>query len=209
MPQPDERDRRRLHGGMSTKGEYRSAQREGTPASGDARPDDGPSTDDLPPSKTRRKAEMHALQDMGEVLIGLDPRRLASLAEEVSLPPRLVDAILEARSITAWGGRKRQIQFVGKLMRDVDPEPIRRRLDLWAHGHEVDSAHQHALERWRDRLLAEPAALDLLAASRPRLDRPRFRALIARAKDEQARGQPPHAFRELFRELKALDPEPG
>ena len=152
---------------------------------------------------------MHALQDMGEVLIGLDPKRLALLAEEVSLPPRLVDAILDARSITAWGGRKRQLQFVGKLMRDVDPEPIRRRLDLWAHGHAVDSAHQHALEQWRDRLLAEPAALDLLAASRPRLDRPRFRALIARAKGEQARGAPPHAFRELFRELKALDPEPG
>jgi ribosome-associated protein len=196
MPPPDERDRRRPHGG--TKAD----------ASADASPDDVPA-DDLPPSKTRRKAEMHALQDMGEVLIGLDPKRLAALAEEVSLPPRLVDAILEARSITAWGGRKRQMQFVGKLMRDVDPEPIRRRLDLWAHGHAVDSAHQHALEQWRDRLLAEPAALDLLAASRPRLDRPRFRALIARAKDEQARGQPPRAFRELFRELKALDPEPG
>jgi ribosome-associated protein len=192
MPRPDERDRRRPRGGTNA----------------DTSPDDVPA-EDLPPSKTQRKAEMHALQDMGEVLIGLDPKRLALLAAEVSLPPRLVDAILEARSITAWGGRKRQLQYVGKLMRDVDPDPIRRRLDLWAHGHAVDSAHQHALEQWRDRLLAEPAALDLLAASRPRLDRPRFRALIARAKDERARGQPPHAFRELFRELKALDPEPG
>ena len=192
MPRPDERDRRRPHGGTNA----------------DAAPD-ADSADDLPPSKTRRKAEMHALQDMGEVLIGLDPKRLALLAEEATLPSRLVDAILEARSITAWGGRKRQLQFIGKLMRDVDPEPIRRRLDLWAHGHAVDSAHQHALEQWRDRLLADPAALDLLAASRPRLDRPRFRALIARARDEQARGQPPHAFRELFRELKTLDPEPG
>ncbi len=192
MPRTDERDRRRPHGGTTA----------------DAGPDLAPA-DDLPPSKTRRKAEMHALQEMGEVLIGLDAKRLALLAQEVSLPPRLVDAILEARSITAWGGRKRQLQFVGRLMRDVDPEPIRRRLDLWAHGHAVDSAHQHALEQWRDRLIAEPAALDVLAASRPRLDRPRFRALIARARDERARGQPPHAFRELFRELKALDPEPG
>ena len=191
MPRPDERDRRRPHGDANA---------------------DGPDTaaaEDLPPSKTRRKAEMHALQDMGEVLVGLDSKRLAVLAEEAALPPRLVEAILEARSITAWGARKRQLQYVGRLMRDVDPEPIRRRLDLWAHGHAVDSAHQHALEQWRDRLIAEPAALDLLAATRPRLDRPRFRALIARARDEQARGQPPHAFRELFRELKALDPEPG
>jgi ribosome-associated protein len=191
MPRPDERDRRRPHGDANANGP------------------DAAAAEDLPPSKTRRKAEMHALQDMGEILVGLDSKRLAMLAEEAALPPRLVEAILEARSITAWGARKRQLQYVGRLMRDVDPEPIRRRLDLWAHGHAVDSAHQHALEQWRDRLIAEPAALDLLAATRPRLDRPRFRALIARARDEQARGQPPHAFRELFRELKALDPEPG
>ena len=191
MPPPDERDRRRPHG--------------------DANPNnpDPDAAEDLPPSKTRRKAEMHALQDMGETLVGLDSKRLAELAEEAALPPRLVDAIVEARSITAWGARKRQLQYVGRLMRDVDPAPIRRRLDLWAHGHAVDSAHQHALEQWRERLIAEPGALDLLAATRPRLDRPRFRALIARARDEQARGQPPHAFRELFRELKALDPVPG
>jgi len=163
--------------------------------------------DDLPPSKTQRKAAMHALQDLGEALIALDSKRLAEIATEAALPDRLVDAIRAARSITAWGGRKRQLQYVGKLMRDVDPAPIRRRLELWAHGHAVDSARQHALEEWRDRLIAEPAALDLLAAQKPRLDRPRFRALIAKARDEQERGQPPHAFRELFRELKALDRE--
>ncbi len=141
----------------------------------------------------------------GEALVLLEPKRLALLATEVALPDRLVDAIREARSITAWGGRKRALQFVGKLMRDIDPEPIRKRLDLWAHGHDVDTARQHALEQWRDRLVAEPAALDLLSAQFPRLDRPRFRALIAKARDERDRGGPPHAFRELFRELKALD----
>jgi ribosomal 50S subunit-associated protein YjgA (DUF615 family) len=73
----------------------------------------------------------------------------------LALPDRLVDAIREARSITAWGGRKRQSQYVGKLMRDVDPEPIRKRLDLWKHGHDVDTAHQHALEEWRD-ILSRP-----------------------------------------------------
>ena len=189
MPRPDERERRRPRT--------------------DTHPDESAASDetsnDLPPSKTRRKAEMHALQDMGEALIMLDPKRLAELASEAALPDRLVDAIRDARSITAWGGRKRQLQFVGKLMRDVDPEPIRRRLDLWAHGHTVDTARQHALEQWRDRLIAEPAALDALSAEHPRLDRPRFRALIAKARDERDRAQPPHAYRELFRELKALD----
>ena len=121
------------------------------------------------------------------------------------MPERLVDAIAEARTITAWGGRKRQLQYVGKLMRDVDPEPIRRRLDAWAHGHHLDTARQHALESLRERLLAEPAALDALAADHPELDRPRLAALIARARAERVSGAPPHAYRELFRELKDLD----
>ncbi len=68
----------------------------------------------------------------------------------------------------------------------------------------IEASRQHALEHWRDRLLAEPDALDALAADHPRLDRPRLRALIARARDERERGGPPHAYRELFRELKAL-----
>jgi len=147
---------------------------------------------------------MHALRDVGEALILLDPKRLAELAAEVALPDRLLDAIRDARSITAWGGRKRQLQYVGKLMRDVDAEPIRRRLDLWAHGHHAGTAHQHALERWREQLLSEPGALDALSAEHPQLDRPRFRALIAKAQEERVRGEPPHAYRELFRELRSL-----
>jgi ribosome-associated protein len=161
------------------------------------------------PSKTRRKAQMHALQHTGEALVALDAERFAELAADVGLPDRLIEAIAAARSINAWEGRRRQLQYVGRLMRDVDPEPIRRRLDALAQGHGIDAARQHALERWRDRLLAEPGALDALAAEHPQLDRRRFRALIARACDERGRGAPPHAFRELFRELKALkDPLP-
>ena len=160
---------------------------------------------DDPPSKTRRKAEMHALQELGEALVALDAKRLSELAAELALPDRLVEAIREARAITAWGGRKRQLQYVGKLMREIDPEPIRRQLALWAQGRDADAARQHALEQWRDRLIAEPAALDRLSAEFPRLDRPRFRALIQKARDERERGAHPHAFRELFRELKALD----
>jgi ribosome-associated protein len=156
------------------------------------------------PSKSRRKAQMHALQDLGEALVRLEPSRLAALAADVALPERLCDAIREARSITAWGARKRQLQYVGKLMRDIDPEPVRRQLALWSQGRSSDAAREHGLERWRERLLAEPDALDALSAEHPRLDRPRFRALIARARDERDRGRPPHAYRELFRELKAL-----
>ena len=189
MPRPDEREVPRLNTGTNA---AEASAADGAP-------------EDRPPSKTRRKALMHALQDMGEALILLEPKRLALLAAEVALPEQLVRAVREARSITAWGGRKRQLKYVGRLMRDIDPEPVRRRLDLWAAGHDIHTARQHALEQWRDRLLAEPAALDALAAEHPRLDRPRFRALIAKAREERDRGEPPHAFRELFRELKALD----
>jgi ribosome-associated protein len=158
-----------------------------------------------PPSKTQRKATMHALQDLGEALVKLDARWLSDLAAETHLPERLVDAIVAARTITAWGGRKRQLQYIGRLMRDIDPEPIRRRLDAWAHGHQEDTARQHALEQWRDRLLTEADALELLAADHPTLDRPRFRALIARARTEREGGGPPHAYRELFRALKTIE----
>jgi ribosome-associated protein len=157
------------------------------------------------PSKTRRKAAMHDLQDLGEALVALDAKRLAEIAAEAELPERLVDAIAQARTITAWGGRKRQLQYVGKLMRDVDPDPIRRKLDAWAHGHHIDTARQHALEALRERLLADPAALEALAVDHPDLDRARFTSLITRARTERAGGEPPHAYRELFRELKALD----
>ena len=158
-----------------------------------------------PPSKTQRKATMHALQDLGEALVKLDARWLSDLAAEVHLPERLVDAIVAARTITAWGARKRQLQYIGRLMRDIDPEPIRRRLDARAHGHQEDTARQHALEQWRDRLLTEANALELLAADHQTLDRARFRALIARARAERESGGPPHAHRGLFRALKAIE----
>jgi ribosome-associated protein len=170
-----------------------------TVASPDAR------EDERAPSKTQRKAAMHALQDLGVALVELDPQRLSTLARDASLPDRLVDAVAAARSITAHGGRKRALQYVGKLMRSVDPEPIRRQLDAWAHGRDIDTARAHALERWRERLLADPSALDALAVLHPTLDRPRFRALIARASAERDAARPPHAYRELYRELKALD----
>jgi ribosome-associated protein len=187
MPRSDERAHRRPRPGAGTE---------------QVAPD---SHDPSAPSKTQRKAQMHALQDLGEALVMLEPKRLAELASETGLPERLTEAVREARTITAWGGRKRQLQFVGKLMRDIDPEPIRRRLELWAHGQDIAAARHHELEQWRDRLLALPDALDALSALHPKLDRPRFRALIAKAREERDRGQPPHAYRELFRELKSLD----
>jgi ribosome-associated protein len=166
----------------------------------DAEPEDAPSRGELLPSKTRRKAEMHALQDLGEAMVRLTPARLAALA----LPERLADAIAEARQITRWEARRRQMQFIGRLMRDVDPLPIQARLEQWEGAPTAEKARLAHVERWRTRLLSEDDALDRLCVEHPSADRPRLEALVTRVRDERAHGQPPHAYRELFRTLNAL-----
>ena len=104
-------------------------------------------TGETPPSKTRRKAEMHALQDLGEAMVRLTPDRLAAL----TLPERLSDAIRDARNITRWEARRRQMQFIGRLMRDVDPLPIQARLEQWEGAPEAEKARLASVERWRRR----------------------------------------------------------
>jgi len=154
---------------------------------------------DASPSKTRRKHAMHALQDLGEALVALDPRRL----KELDLPERLVDAVIQARGIRAHEGRRRQIQYIGKLMRNVDPAPVQAALESWAKGPKEENARFAALERWRDRLLVEPAALNEFVGAYPQADRRHLESLIHDANLERARGGPPHRYRELFRQLKA------
>ena len=100
------------------------------------------------PSKTRRKKDMHELQALGERLVELSSAQLA----QVDMPDDLRDAVLEARRITGREGRRRQLQYIGRLMRDIDPAPIRAKLDEW-HGQSREAtAQMHAIERWRERL---------------------------------------------------------
>ncbi|CAG1008245.1 hypothetical protein BURK1_03502 [Burkholderiales bacterium] len=150
------------------------------------------------PSKTRLKREMEALQALGETLVALDPVRL----RELDLPERLADAVRLARGITRHEARRRQMQFVGRLMRDVDPEPIRAALDRWESVPREEKARFAALERWRDRLLAEAEALDAFVAEHPSADRALLARIVNAARAERERGDAPRAFRELFRELR-------
>jgi ribosome-associated protein len=164
------------------------------------RPDETPPLADQearPASKTRRKAEMDALQALGQALLGLAPARLAQL----DLPDRLVDALDAARRITQHEARRRQVQFIGRLMRDVDPTPIRARLVLWADAPNAEKARLHAVERWRERLLSEADGLDRLCAERPAADRPRLAGLVESVRAERAHGARPRSYRELFRAL--------
>lgn len=167
---------------------------------------EGPSPDSeepSPPSKTRRKQEMHALQDIGEQLVQLDLKRLT----ELDLPETLTDAILEARGMRKHGAIRRQMQFIGKLMRHVDARPIRDKLDLWSGLTLQHSARLHLLERWRDRLLADEQALGEFAQKYPGSDLQHLRALTRNAQKEKLANKPPKSFRALFQELQRIIPE--
>ena len=152
------------------------------------------------PSKTRRKKEMHALQALGASLTDLTPDQLA----EIDMPGELREAVVEARRITSHEARRRQIQYIGRLMRDVDPAPILAKLEEWHGQSRTATATMHAVERWRDRLLADESALTEFAGEHTGRDLQRLRSLIRTARAERAAGKPPRAFRELFREIRGL-----
>jgi ribosome-associated protein len=158
------------------------------------------SPDEGLPSKTQRKQAMHELQALGQKLAELDPARLAAL----DLPERLRDEIAEWQRIRGHEARRRQMQFIGRLMREVDAEPLRRQIELWEIGAYQDTRELHDLESEREELLAEAEALDRLCAQHPGLDRAHWRVLIQKARDERARNLPPKHYRRIFQELKQL-----
>jgi ribosome-associated protein len=199
MRRSDETPRRT---GQEERGSRSAGSRHATPAvAATGRAAGDPSGDDSQVlSKTRRKTEMHDLQSLGETLVQLSGPRLS----ELGLPERLADAIEQARAITKHEARRRQMQYIGRLMRDVDPDPIRARLAQWGAAPAAEKARLAAVERWRERLLADSAALDQLCAAVPHADRACLSALVARVHGERARAASPHAYRELFRALNTL-----
>jgi ribosome-associated protein len=154
------------------------------------------------PSKSARKRDATAAQDLGTRLIELKEAQLAAL----ELPEVLHDAILLAKRITSRGGLARQRQYIGKLMRDVDPLPIEAALAAESRGHVLDAEKQKRIEAWRTRLLNEgPAALDDLLKWRPDADRPSLQALITKATGARVdAGSKAAASRELFRAVRSL-----
>ncbi len=143
---------------------------------------------------------MNALQSLGEALLRVGPARRAELA----LPEPLKEALDAAQRITQREARRRQLQFIGRLMREVDAAPIRARLAQWADAPNAEKARLHALERWRERLLSETGALEALCAERSSADRARLSELIDSVRAERIHARPPRAYRELFRALDAL-----
>jgi ribosome-associated protein len=153
------------------------------------------------PSKSQRKRDAHAAQDLGETLIGLRDSDLVAL----DLPEILVDAIREARRIPSRGGGARQRQYIGKLMREIDPEPIRAALAAHEGRSALDAERFKRVEAWRERLVKEgTAALDELERWRPGLDRTEWMRKIGAAQSEREHGSTGKEGRELFRALRSL-----
>lgn len=154
------------------------------------------------PSKSARKRAAHAAQDLGEALVGLQDAQL----EALDLPETLKEAVRLARRITSRAGGARQRQYIGKLMRGIDPEPIRAALAARRAEDARATERFKRVESWRERLLTEGAsALEELSRWRPDIDRREWAARVSAAQSERARsGAGGPASRELFRALRAL-----
>lgn len=150
------------------------------------------------PSKTRRKQEALALQALGEKLVRLSEEALFRL----DLPELLRAAVLQARNLRAHGALRRQMQYIGKLMRSLDADSIAAQLAVLHGESDAAKAHFHAIERWRDRLIDDDAALTDWLAAHPDSDAQHLRQLIRNARKEIAQGKPPRASRALFRVLR-------
>ena len=166
-------------------------------------------TDDSPeqherPSKSQRKRDMTALQRVGEELVQLPRERLNA----VPLPEDLLNAVVEAQKIHDHEGRRRQVQYVGRLMRSVDVAPIQEALDRFHGTSRAQIEHMHLLENWRRRVLDEEGALDTLFRTlAPTVDATvlqELRTTVRQARRERAEGGAPRHYRELFRMLKLI-----
>ncbi|MCW9024139.1 MAG: ribosome-associated protein [Gammaproteobacteria bacterium] len=163
--------------------------------------DDEFESDEILISKSQLKREAHALQELGEKLVKLS---LADF-EKVPMDDSLRDAITAARGMKKNGALKRQLQFIGKLMRKIDATPIQAAYDSVTNHYRDDVKQFHQLENWRDRLITEgDKALGDLLEEFPDVDRQHLRQLIRSASKESAQNKPPRSARELFQYLKTL-----
>ena len=153
------------------------------------------------PSKTKQKEAMHELRDLGAELVELSVGQL----KRINLPENIFDAVRECQKITAHGARRRQIQYLGKLMRSVDDEPIRAGLALLRGESSAETARLHRLERLRVRLLEDEAVLAEIAAQWPGVDLQHLRTLRRNALKEKENNKPPKNFRAIFQILQELD----
>jgi ribosome-associated protein len=151
-------------------------------------------------SKTRRKRQMTELQVAGAALVKLSKEQL----ERFDMPERLRDAVLECKRMTKHEAIRRQMQFIGRIMRDYDAGPIVAQLAEIEAPSKRQTALLHLAERWRGEMMSDPEAVARFVQEIPGADAHVLRELIAKARKEKDGDRPPKNFRELFHALNAL-----
>jgi ribosome-associated protein len=152
-------------------------------------------------SKSQVKREMLALQSLGERLVGLGPDQV----RRIEMPEDLREAVLFAAKLKKGEALRRQLQFIGTLMRDVDPEPIRKALDEIARGRSMDARLFRKIEEWRDALLdGDDGLLEEILGLHPQADPKWLRQCVLNGRRERAAQLPPKSSRALFRYLRGL-----
>lgn len=156
------------------------------------------------PSKSRRKRDMAALQDLGKRLLELSPERIARM----ELPDDLAEAVAFYHTLKDKEARRRHLQFIGAVMRRVDPEPIRQALEAMDQLRFQHTDEFHLIEGWRDALAAGDRSVLEEVVRRFELDTRQVERMAARAAAERAAGKPSREGRALFRMLRqALEKE--
>ena len=152
-------------------------------------------------SKSARKREAASLQELGVRLSTLPDQEIKALG----LPENLFVALRDLRRLPSHGAQVRQRQYIGKLMRGIDPEPVLAKLAERKLRHDVEIRHFQQIEKWRDRLLSEPQmALDELLEEFPQADRAALEKLLEKAVRERLEQRSPAGARELFAFLRQL-----
>lgn len=155
--------------------------------------------EDIPLSRSAIKREMTALQKLGEELVDLPAAKLA----KISMPENLEEAVMLARRLKNREGKRRQLQYIGKIMRNIDSDAIRESLQSFHMESQTFRKSFHLLETLRDQLISEgDSALASLLTGHPSLDRQHLRQLIRQAQKEASQNKPPAASRKLFKYLR-------
>lgn len=161
---------------------------------------------DYVPSKSQIKRECHHLLDVGDVILNLKPDDLSSL----ELPPELEEAVNTALKIKSRSGLKRQRQYIGKLLRNMDNESIETQLRKIQHRHDTNTAQFKRLEKWRDSLIDNNKdTLNEVISRYPDIDRQHLNQLIRAAHLEKEKNKTPVASRKLFKYLREVDETQG
>ena len=153
-------------------------------------------------TRSDQKKESDALQALGEALLELHAKTL----QRLNLPEKLTDALAEYKRLTSFEARRRQMQFIGKLMRDQPLDEILALIDQVDASSRQYNERFHNLERWRDRLIeGDDAVLEKFVAEFPEADRQQMRSVIRQAKHELAHNKAPASSRKLFKYIRGLD----